>query len=269
MQSIEARPAPVPRNGVDTPALFATINAVKGQPELAKFQFRALEPLGRAAPTAGAGSSRSRAPAASTRTRASFSTTPTTRRCSSAASGGPTPVEFLLHALAACLTAGIAQHRRRARRHAHRGPARPSRATSTCAGILGLSNEVRNGYQGIRVQLRIKGDAPAEKLREIVEQSGPARRCSTCSPTAPRGRCGRRRLSDARRGRRGRRPPPARRTDSRRSSCCDGHGRHRCGTGGARDEPLPARARHRARRARARPRGRALAHASAGTRCGC
>ena len=28
-------------NGVDTPTLFATINAVKGQPELAKFQFRA------------------------------------------------------------------------------------------------------------------------------------------------------------------------------------------------------------------------------------
>jgi hypothetical protein len=30
-----------PLNGVDTPTLFATINAVKGMPELAKFQFRA------------------------------------------------------------------------------------------------------------------------------------------------------------------------------------------------------------------------------------
>ena len=30
-----------PLNGVDTPTLFATINAVKAQPELAKFQFRA------------------------------------------------------------------------------------------------------------------------------------------------------------------------------------------------------------------------------------
>ena len=28
-------------NGVDTQTLFATIDAVKGQPELAKFQFRA------------------------------------------------------------------------------------------------------------------------------------------------------------------------------------------------------------------------------------
>ena len=30
-----------PLNGVDTPTLFATINAVKTQPELARFQFRA------------------------------------------------------------------------------------------------------------------------------------------------------------------------------------------------------------------------------------
>ena len=30
-----------PMNGVDVPALFATINAVAEQPELAKFQFRA------------------------------------------------------------------------------------------------------------------------------------------------------------------------------------------------------------------------------------
>ena len=30
-----------PRNGVDTPKLLATINAVGQQPEMAKFQFRA------------------------------------------------------------------------------------------------------------------------------------------------------------------------------------------------------------------------------------
>ncbi len=38
-------------------------------------------------------------------------------------------------------------------------------------GILGLSDEVRNGYQKIRVNFTIKGDAPEEKLRQIVEQS--------------------------------------------------------------------------------------------------
>ncbi len=34
-------------NGVDTKTLFATIDAVKAQPELAKFQFRGEQPLGR------------------------------------------------------------------------------------------------------------------------------------------------------------------------------------------------------------------------------
>ena len=38
-------------------------------------------------------------------------------------------------------------------------------------GILGLSGEVRNGYRQLRVSFRIKGDAPAEKLEEIVAQS--------------------------------------------------------------------------------------------------
>ena len=32
---------PMPRNGVDVPTLFATLDAVKDNPEIAKFQFRA------------------------------------------------------------------------------------------------------------------------------------------------------------------------------------------------------------------------------------
>jgi hypothetical protein len=39
--SKEAKRTPVPMNGIDTPTLFATINAVGTQPELGKFQFRA------------------------------------------------------------------------------------------------------------------------------------------------------------------------------------------------------------------------------------
>ena len=38
-------------------------------------------------------------------------------------------------------------------------------------GVLGLNRDVRNGFERITVRLTIKGDAPAEKLREIVEQS--------------------------------------------------------------------------------------------------
>ena len=38
-------------------------------------------------------------------------------------------------------------------------------------GILGLAGDVRNGYDKIRATFTIKGDAPEEKLRQIVEQS--------------------------------------------------------------------------------------------------
>jgi hypothetical protein len=37
-------------------------------------------------------------------------------------------------------------------------------------GILGLSEQVRNGYQGIKVSFRLQGDDP-DKLRQVVEQS--------------------------------------------------------------------------------------------------
>jgi uncharacterized OsmC-like protein len=35
-------------------------------------------------------------------------------------------------------------------------------------GSLGLTDDVRNGFEQIRVEFRIKGDAPEEKLQEIV-----------------------------------------------------------------------------------------------------
>jgi uncharacterized OsmC-like protein len=84
---------------------------------------------------------------------------------------GPTPVEYLLHAIAACLTAGVANIA------AARGVALTA-VTSTVEGdidllgILGLSDgSVRNGYERIKVTLRMEGDADDETLRAIVEQS--------------------------------------------------------------------------------------------------
>jgi uncharacterized OsmC-like protein len=79
-------------------------------------------------------------------------------------------VEYLLHALAACLTAGLATVA------AARG-IRLTEVRSTVvgdinlAGALGLNPEVRNGYQGIAIRFSLKGDAPAEELRELVLQS--------------------------------------------------------------------------------------------------
>jgi uncharacterized OsmC-like protein len=38
-------------------------------------------------------------------------------------------------------------------------------------GALGLSDEVRNGFSRIRVSFKVKGDAPEEKLREVVARA--------------------------------------------------------------------------------------------------
>jgi len=38
-------------------------------------------------------------------------------------------------------------------------------------GALGLSDEVRNGFTDIRVSFEVRGDAPEEKLQEVVERA--------------------------------------------------------------------------------------------------
>jgi uncharacterized OsmC-like protein len=38
-------------------------------------------------------------------------------------------------------------------------------------GCLGISDEVRNGFERIRVSFRVSGEAPPEKLREVVERA--------------------------------------------------------------------------------------------------
>ena len=159
--------APV-RNGVDTAALFATLDAVKGQPDIAKFN-SGRPTDGSAAPTTAARSMGSTAPGRST----SCAGLHLRRRPPAGVGGrrhGPTPAEYVLHALAACLTAGSPTSPRHAGSSSPRC-SRPWKATSTCSGILGLDDTVRNGYERIRVSFMVKGNAPAEKLRELVEQS--------------------------------------------------------------------------------------------------
>ncbi len=158
-----------PRNGVDTPTLFATLDAVKGQPELAKFQFRVsnrwvkgTNSRSRIESFTGAGGQQEH--------KRAYEFDADHPAVLVGSDEGPTPVEFLLHGLAACITAGIANIA------AARGVTL-TEVTSriegdiNLLGLLGLSKEVRNGYERIRATFDIKGDAPAEKLREIVAQS--------------------------------------------------------------------------------------------------
>ena len=38
-------------------------------------------------------------------------------------------------------------------------------------GALGVDDEPRNGFERIGVSFRVTGDAPAEKLREVVQRA--------------------------------------------------------------------------------------------------
>jgi len=156
------------RNGVDTATLFATLDAVKGNPDIAKFQFRATNKWVSGTHNQSTISGFYGAMQEMTHQQ------PWTFDADHPAvlvggDNGPTPVEYVLHALAACMTAGLANIA------AARG-IQLTEVESTVEGdidllgILGLSPDVRNGFEQIKVSFKVRGDDP-EKLRQVVEQS--------------------------------------------------------------------------------------------------
>lgn len=157
------------RNGVDTATLFATINAVREQRELARFQFRATNTW--MSGTHSRGSISSFYGAGQEMTHAtSFEFDADHPVVLTGKDNGPTPVEFVLLGLAACLTAGLANIAA-ARSVTLHSVESTVEGDIDLQGILGLSRDVRNGYQQIRVSFRIDADASAEKIRELVAQS--------------------------------------------------------------------------------------------------
>jgi uncharacterized OsmC-like protein len=156
------------RNGVDTAALFATLDAVKGDPDIAKFRFRATNTWVSGTHNRSTIHGFHGAKQEMTH-RQPFTFDADHPPVLVGTDNGPTPAEYVLHALAACLTAGIASI----------AAARGVTLTEVSAtvegdidllGVLGLSGQVRNGYQQIRVGFTLRGDDP-DKLRSVVEQS--------------------------------------------------------------------------------------------------
>lgn len=163
------KPAKQPMNGVDVPTLIATIGAVAAQPELAQFKFRARGKWVSGTHSRmsvngfyGAGQEHER--------ETTFTMDGDHPSVLCGTDNGPTPVEILLSALAACLTAGIGNIAS-ARQIELYSVESEVEGTADLRGILGLSDEVRNGFSAIRVTFRIAGNADAQTLRKIVEQS--------------------------------------------------------------------------------------------------
>ena len=157
-------------NGVDLTRLVDTINAVKETPTLAKFKFRAQNQWS----TCGHNQSTIQGfygvgEEDKTRT-APFVMDADEPDVLLGSDKGANPVEYVLHALAACMTTSIAYHA------AARGIKIESIESELegdldLHGFLGLDENVRPGYQDIRVNFKIKADAAAEDLAELIKFS--------------------------------------------------------------------------------------------------
>jgi uncharacterized OsmC-like protein len=158
------------RNGVDSAQMYGTLDAIKADPSLGTFQFRATNQWidgahNRSTIKAfyGAGQEDgSRAEA--------FTLDAGEPAVLLGVDTGPNPAEFLLHALAACLTTTLVYVATARKVHLTEIES-TLEGDMDVRGALGLSDEVRNGFSRIRVSFKIKGDAPPEKLRELVERA--------------------------------------------------------------------------------------------------
>lgn len=155
-------------NGVDVDQLVSTAGAIKHNPALAQFRFRARTDWcegGHSRTTIqdfyGAGaedSSRSRP----------FILEGDEPPILLGGNRAPNAVEVILHALASCLAVGFVYNA------ATQGISVEAlefdlEGELDLHGFLGLSDVVRPGYQQIRVTYRAKADAPREKLVELCD----------------------------------------------------------------------------------------------------
>lgn len=162
-------------NGVDVEQLVATVNAIKENPDLAKFQFRATSKWmggGRSQTTIkgfyGAGQEDASRPTA-------FVMEGDEPPILLGNNVGPNAVESVLQALASCLAVGFSYNA------AAQGITVNSltfdlEGSIDLHGFLGLSDKVRPGYEGIRLTYRADCDAPADKVAALwahVEKTSP------------------------------------------------------------------------------------------------
>jgi uncharacterized OsmC-like protein len=83
---------------------------------------------------------------------------------------GITPVEYVLVALASCLTAGVAAVAQN-REIQLRSVSATIEGGMDVRGILGADSDVRNGFSDIKVTYKIDADASPDDVKALVAQS--------------------------------------------------------------------------------------------------
>lgn len=154
-------------NGVDVTRLEETIHAVQQSPGVGKFVFRASNRW------VGGGQNRTRITdfhgAQADHIHAQpFELTADEPPQLLGEDKGPNPVEYLLTALAGCVTSTIVYH---AAAKGIRLKSVESRLEGEIdlQGFLGLAPEVPKGYKEIRMVFKIDADAPDDRIEEILK----------------------------------------------------------------------------------------------------
>ncbi|MDC6365125.1 MULTISPECIES: OsmC family protein [Flavobacteriaceae] len=159
------------KNGVNVDQLVETINAVQGDPKLAKFQFRAKNNWidGGHCITSikeyyGVGEEHTE------RKEGAFTMEADHVEVLLGEDKAPNPGEIVLHALGSCLTGAMAYHAA-ANGIDIEGMESTLEGGVDLHGFLGLDPEVRKGYEGIKVTFKVKSDASEEQLRNLAQFS--------------------------------------------------------------------------------------------------
>jgi len=170
-------------NGLNVQAALDTMGALKADKSLAKFQFRARNTW------IGGGENRSTirdfygAGREDTSRAMSFEFTNGEPPVLLGGNEGANPVEFLLHALAGCVTTTFVLHAM-ARGIAIRELSTELKGDIDLQGLLGLDDDVHPGYERIDIQMRVKADCSDEALDDLLrytQQHSPV--CNTvCRP---------------------------------------------------------------------------------------
>src|SRR5512145_435302 len=157
-------------NGVDVQRMGETVKAIQDNPTLATFQFRAANRWFTGGYNQSTIHGFSTAGQEDTTRTQPFLVEADEPPVLLGKDQSPNPAEYVLHALAACLTTSLIYH---AAARGIRIQSVESRLEGDLdlRGFLGLSDTVRRGYGQVRAHFLVQADASPEELRDITKFS--------------------------------------------------------------------------------------------------
>ncbi len=155
-------------NGVNVEQLLATIDAIRQHPDLARFQFRAHNEWIRGGRSRTSIQGFYGAGQEDASRKAPFLLEGDEPPLLLGENSAPNAVEAVLHALASCLAVGFVYNAAARGIHVER-LSFDLEGDLDLRAFLGLSQEVRPGYEGVRITYQVKSDAPREKILELCD----------------------------------------------------------------------------------------------------